>query len=196
MIAQLEDAIIARIKAAQEAALWPYKLLTIENYAGQIDEEKQSTFRFPAVFASFVRWKRKTQTGERGRIITVDLMLYVAARNPRNERATRHGDMHEPGSYQIAEDMIALLENQCLGMPMVHPLTSNGVETIFVGRKADGAKAESVLALPFECDFGWQAALPECANVTPDDWLKTGQTFYLPGDDDADLGAITQHAEP
>jgi phage gp37-like protein len=196
VIPQLEDAIINRIKGAQTAEIWPYKLGTIESYAGQIQEEKQSTFKFPAVFASFVGWKPKAKTGERGRVITVDLMLYVAARNPRNERATRHGDTHEPGTYQIAEDMIALLENQRLGMPMHQPLMSNGVQTIFVGRKSDGANAESVLALPFECEFVWQAALPECANVTPDDWLKTGQTFYLPEDDDADLAAVTQHAAP
>jgi phage gp37-like protein len=196
VIPQLEDAVIQRIKDAQTAALWSYKLGTIESYAGQIDEEKQSTFKFPAVFASFVGWKPKAKTGERGRIITVDLMLYVAAHNPRNERATRHGDMHEPGTYQIAEDVIALLENQRLGMMMHQPLMSNGIQTIFVGRKSDGAKAESVLALPFECEFVWQAALPECANVTTDDWLTTGQTFYLPEDGTADLAAVTQHAAP
>ena len=197
MIGELEDAIVDRIKAAQAAGLWPYKLLTIETYGGQISEDTQSTFRFPAVFVAFTRSKKQGELGERGRLVNVHLVLYVAARNPRNERATRHGDMHEPGSFQIAEDMITLLENQRLGMPMTQPLSHNEIDTLFVARKSDGAHAESVLAVSFECQFGWQAALPECANVTEADWLKTGQTFYLkPGDDNADAAALTIHAAP
>jgi phage gp37-like protein len=197
MIAELEDAIVARIKAAQVANLWPYKLLTVETYGGQIDESTQSTFRFPAVFVAFTRMKQKHQLGERDRIVVVHLVLYVAARNPRNERATRHGDMHEPGSFQIAEDLIALLENQRVGMPMHQPLMHTDIETLFVARKSDGANAESILAISFECQFAWRAALPECANVTSDDWLKTGQTFYLtPGDNVADAAALIVHAAP
>jgi phage gp37-like protein len=197
MIAELEDKIVSRIEAAQTAGLWPYKLLTIETYGGQIAEDTQSTFRFPAAFVSFTRLKKGGALGERTRLARVHLVVYVAARNPRNERATRHGDMHEPGSYQIAEDIIALLENQRLGMPMTQPLSVDEIETLFVARKSDGANAESILAIPFSCEFAWSAALPECANVTPDDWLKTGQTFYLkPGDAVADAAALTVHAEP
>ena len=197
MIGELEDAIVARIVAAQAAGLWPYKLLTVETYGGQIDENTQSTFRFPAVFVAFTRMKKKGELGERARLASVHLVLYVAARNPRNERATRHGDMHEPGSFQIAEDLIALLEGQRLGMPMTQALSSNDIETLFVARKSDGANAESILAISMECQFGWRAALPECANVTTDDWLKTGQAFYLkPGDDVADNTALIVHAAP
>jgi phage gp37-like protein len=197
MIGELEDAVVARIQAAQDAGLWPYKLMTIETYGGQISEDTQSTFRFPAVFVSFTRLKKMGDLGERTRRARAHLVLYVAARNPRNERATRHGDMHEPGSYQIAEDMIALLENQRLGMPMTLPLSFEEIETLFVARRSDGAQAESVLAIPLQCEFAWQAALPECANVTPDDWLKTGQSFYLtPGDEVADTEALIVHAAP
>jgi phage gp37-like protein len=197
MIAELEDAIVARIQAAQAAGLWPYKLLTIETYGGQISEDTQSTFRFPAVFVSFTRLKKLGDLGERARHARVHLVLYVAARNPRNERATRHGDMHEPGSYQIAEDMIALLENQRLGMPMTKPLTAEEIETLFVARRSDGAQAESILAIPMQCEFAWEAALPDCVNVTEGDWIKTGQSFYItPGDDVADTETLTTHAAP
>lgn len=197
MIGELEDAIVARINAAQAAGLWPYKLLTVETYGGQIAEDTQSTFRFPAVFVAFTRMKQQGMLGERSRLVSVHLVLYVAARNPRNERATRHGDMHEPGSFQIAEDLIALLENQRVGLPMHRPLMHTEIETLFVARKSDGAHAESILAISFECQFAWSAALPECANVTADDWLKTGQTFYLkPGDDVADAAALIIHAAP
>lgn len=197
MIGELEDAIVARIKAAQAAGLWPYKLLTIDTYGGQIDESTQSTFRFPAVFVAFTRMKQKQMVGERDRMVVVHLTLYIAARNPRNERATRHGDMHEPGSFQIVEDLIALLENQRLGMPMVQPLMHTEVETLFVARKSDGANAESILAVSFECQFIWRTALPELANVSIDDWLKTGQTFYLTPDDHvADAAALIVHANP
>lgn len=197
MIGELEDAVVARIKAAQAAELWPYKLLTVETYGGQIAEDTQSTFRFPAVFVAFTRLRKHGMLGERTRLVTVHLTVYVAARNPRNERATRHGDMHEPGSFQIAEDVIALLENQRLGMPMTQALSCTDIDTLFVARKSDGANAESILSVPFECQFSWQAALPECANATPDDWLKTGQTFYLPPDEeDAALAALTIHDQP
>lgn len=197
MIGELEDAIVARILAAQAAALWPYKLMTVETYGGQISEDTQSTFRFPAVFVAFKGMKKRGLLGERTRLVDLHLVLYVASRNPRNERATRHGDTHAPGSFQIAEDLIALLENQRLGMPMVHPLSAEEIDTLFVARKNDGANAESILAIPFMCQFAWTAALPECANVTADDWLKTGQTFYLePGDDVADTGDLIVHAAP
>lgn len=197
MIGELEDAIVARIKAAQAAGLWPYKLLTVETYGGQIDEHTQSTFRFPAVFVAFTRMKKVGELGERTRLSSVHLVLYVATRNPRNEHSTRHGDMHEPGSFQIVEDLLALLEGQRLGMPMHKPLMHTDIETLFVARKSDGAKAESILAVSMECQFTWSAALPECANVSTDDWLKTGQTFYLkPGDDVADATALIVHAAP
>lgn len=197
MIGELEDAIVARIKAAQAAGLWPYKIMTIETYGGQIDESTQSTFRFPAVFVAFTRFKKRGALGERARLVDVHLVLYVAARNPRNERSTRHGDMHEPGSFQIAEDLIALLENQRVGMPMTHALSAEEIDTLFVARKSDGANAESILAVSMECQFTWSAALPECANVSTDDWLKTGQTFYLkPGDNIADASTLIVHAAP
>jgi phage gp37-like protein len=197
VIGELEDALVARILAAQAAGLWPYKLMTVETYGGQIDESVQSTFRFPAVFVAFKGWKKRASLGARGRLILVQLVLYVAARNPRNERSTRHGDMHEPGSFQIAEDLVALLENQRVGMPMTTALSAEEIETLFIARKSDGANGESILAISMECEFAWTAALPECANVTDDDWLKTGQTFYIkPGDDIADAGALIVHAVP
>ncbi len=196
MIPELETGIIARIKAAQDAGLWPYKMLTIDCYSGQIDEGQQSTFKFPAVFVSFVKWRNKGHLSERSRLINVELMVYVCARNSRNTRAPRQGDAHEVGSYQMAEDIVALLENQTLGLPMIQALCCTGIETIYIGRKADGANAESILAVPFECQFAWQAALPESANVTSDDWLRTGQKFYLPGDDRPDLSTSINHAPP
>lgn len=198
MIGELEDAIVARINLVKPSL--PYQLPTIDTYGGQLDESAQATFRFPAVFVSFVNMKTK-MIGERSRIATVTLALYVATRNPRNERARRTGSKDEAGSYQIAEDMIALLENQRVGMPMLNPLKHTGIDTLFVARKSDGANAESVLAVGFECAFAWKAALPECARggtpevVAPDDeWERTGQTFYIkPGDDNADLQALTDH---
>jgi phage gp37-like protein len=197
VIGELEDAIVARILAAQAAGLWPYKLLTVETYGGQIDEHTQSTFRFPAVFVAFTRMKKVAELGERSRLSSLHLVVYVAARNPRNERATRHGDMHEPGSFQIAEDLLALLEGQRLGIPMQRPLMHTEIDTLFVARRSDGANAESILAISMECQVSWSAALPECANVSTDDWLKTGQTFYLkPGDDVADETALIVHAAP
>jgi phage gp37-like protein len=179
MVGELEDAIVARINLGQTNVLWPYKLMTIETYGGQIAEDTQSVFRFPAVFVAFTGSRLLKRMGERTRLMQFSVTLYVAARNPRNERATRHGDMHEAGSYQIAEDMIALLENQSLGLPMQEPLIHTGIETLFVARKSDGAKAESILAVPFECQFIWESALPESANATLDDWLQSGQNFYL-----------------
>lgn len=195
MIGELEDAIIGRINALKPSL--PYKLPTVESYGGQISEDKQSTFKFPAVFVTYHGHKTVKQLGERARIIKVTLIMYVATRNPRNERSTRQGAMNEVGSYQLAEDMIALLENQRVGMPMHQPLEHTEIQTIFAAARSDGAKAESVLAVYFECEFAWRAALPECANETADDWLKTGQTFYIkPGDDVTDLEAQTTHAAP
>lgn len=197
MIAEFEDAIIARIKDGQDKKLWPYRLATIDSYGGQIDESSQSTFQFPAVFVAFIGWKRERVAGERTRIVRAKYALYVAARNPRNERSTRHGDKHEPGSFQIAEDMIALLENQKLGFPLTQPLEHTEIETLFVARRSDGANAESILAVPFDITFGWKAALPECATPSADDWMRTGQGFYLsPGDDQPDIGADIEHVQP
>lgn len=200
MIGELEDAIVARIELLKPAL--PYSLPTIDSYGGQIDESAQATFKFPAVFVSFVNMKTDKAFGERDRLCTVNLVLYVCTRNARNERSRRQGSAHEVGSYQLAEDMIALLENQSLGMPMHRALMHTKIDTLFVARKSDGANAESILAVGFECAFVWEAALPECANggapvfaSPPEEWKRTGQTFYIkPGDDTADLTALTEHA--
>lgn len=203
MIGELEDAVVARINLFKPTL--EYTLPTVQSYGGQIDEEKQATFQFPAVFPAFIGMKEIRPLGERDRLVECEFVLYVATRNPRNERATRQGDLHNVGSYQLAEDMIALLEGQRLGMPMFQPIRFTKISTLFVARKSDGANAESILAVSFVCGFAWRAALPECAYTdgepeftqVQNDWLKTGQTFYIkPGDDDADLSAVTIHAEP
>jgi phage gp37-like protein len=118
MIGAVENAMLARIKAASDGGVIPYAYRALETWPKDFDEYLSSrTVSYPAAWASFGgvhkiervakgRWKAHAVFG-----------MVVAAENKRNEQATRHGGTAaEPGSYQLASDVVRILGDQRLGL--------------------------------------------------------------------------------
>lgn len=113
-ISSIEDAIMARIAGAR----LPY-LKTVATYGGELDENLAEAVRcFPAVWVAFKgegEGQRLTTTGHVYRIPATWVVL-AAARNLRNESATRRGDHVRVGTYQMLLDLRALLAGQDFGL--------------------------------------------------------------------------------
>lgn len=149
VFAQLEDAIIARLKAY--AGLGEGKLgysLDIGSYGGEFDSDEDlaaTRAKFPAVRVILRRIGAGEDIGH-GQLVPVTFTAFVAARNLRNERATRRGAAGTIGSYQIAWDVRALLKGQTFD------LVSNGfIPGAITSVLNTKVKAQSVSV--YACDF-------------------------------------------
>lgn len=154
MIGPIENAIVARIKAASEANTLGYSLRTIGTYGAEFDAEDDDLIQliknqFPAVWVTFLD-EALQDTGNKYKIVARFAVL-CAARSLRNEQARRHGGAAgEIGSYQIMRDIRALLADQDLGLD-IDPLTPLTVRTLFNGGTQD-LKA-SVLTIEFKTAY-------------------------------------------
>ncbi len=178
MLGELEDAILARIRLFNEQPGAPYRLRTIESYGGQLDEDTQETYQSPAIFVVLAGMQTLARVSERTSRDKLDVDIYCVAYNNRNERSRRQGDKTEVGSYQLAEDVRALLENQKLGQP-IKPLRFSSLRPEFVARKQDGQQARSILRLSFSTEVVIEAALPDCIHPTPDMLAGISSGFYV-----------------
>lgn len=197
MIAEIEDAIIARIQAA--ASVVPglgYQIGEVKSYGGELDDDLAKVVRsFPAVWVTFVgSGKPKPVATARNKWLTpVTFAVMVAARNIRGERATRQGVtvggvLQEVGVYQMLKDTSLLLINSDLGLPIGY-LKPGATRTLY-NTKLNG-QALAVFAREWHTEFVEEQPR---APIDPTDpmWLKLGINYYLkPGDDIADASDLT-----
>lgn len=176
IFAQLEDAAIARIKAASDTNALGYKVPEIASYGGQLDDDTlfQAVRRLPAVWVT-VGGDRPARRLGRKTVLGLTLAVMVATRNVRGERATRHGTVGEPGTYQMVEDVRDLLTGQAMGLAIA-PLRVGAVRTLYNTRQ--GNEARSVFALEFSTDYTYTP--PEDAAL---DLNVIGLNYYLQPDD-------------
>ncbi len=202
MIAELEDGMLARLRAAfgigqangvpsglgaQGASPLPYKVPTIDSYGGQLDigddgrPQNQQGFRMPAVFVTFAKQRQVQRVGERIAAQQLQYVVYCVTQNSRNERATRTGDANEVGSFQLAEDVVQLLVNQSFGVPGAKPAVLEEIESVFTSGRNDGAKAMSIMAVHLTCAYHMQADRSDCNDVIPSAGLlqNIASGFYL-----------------
>lgn len=175
--AQLEDAVIARVKSASDSNALGYRLAYCESYGGEFDDETFFTqFRkFPAVWVT-VGGDAPKKIGAKSWECTLKLAVMVGSRNVRGERFTRHGSIGDVGSYLMAQDVRDLLVGQGFN-GMVSPLDIGPERTLFNTRM--GSEARSVLALEFTTRYTYRT--PE-ENVG--EYTGINQRYYLkPGDD-------------
>lgn len=194
MIAEIEDAIIARIVAA--AAATPglgYKLPTVESYGGELDDDLAAVVRkFPAVWVTFAGCRASTKMATAGGKwkTQATFVTMCGSRNVRGERATRQGltvggVIKEVGVYQILKDVGLLMAGSDLGMAIT-PLKPGAIRTLF-NTKLNG-QAVAVFAREWHTEF---IETQPRAPIDPTDpmWLKLGINYYLtPGDAVADAG--------
>lgn len=200
MIAEIEDGMIARLKAAFGGQL-PYRVKTIESYGGQVDigddgrPQASQAFATPAVFVTFARQRQTERMGERTAAQRLSYVIYCVTQNSRNERATRQGDQNNVGSFQLAEDVAQLLVNQTFGVQGIKPAVLDEIEVIFSPGRNDGAKAMSMMAVHVHMQYHMQASVSDCIALIPTETelRSIASGFYLQPDDGvADATAVVQ----
>lgn len=192
MIAEIEDAIIARIQAAASATPgFGYKLKEVSSYGGELDDDLAVVVRsFPAVWVTFAGCgkSRPASTQKNKWITPATFVTMFGSRNVRGERATRHGVkvanvVKEVGVYQMIQDISLLLINHDLGLAVDY-LKPGAIRTLFNTRLRGNGMA--VFAREWHTEFvETQPRVP----IDPTDpmWLTTGINYYLkPGNDVAD----------
>ena len=196
MIAEIEDAIIERIKAA--AAATPglgYRLPNVESYGGELDDDLAEVVRkFPAVWVTFAGCKasvpmnsHKTKWKTQATFVTM-----CGSRNVRGERATRQGvkvggEIKEVGAYQMLKDVSLLLAGHDLGL-QITTLKPGAIKTLF-NTKLRG-QGMAVFAREWNCEF-IETQPREPVDLSDPNWLTVGISYYLePGDAVADASDL------
>ena len=154
MIAAIENAVIARLQAAADAGALGYSWALLETYPADWDAyfKNKAQINAPAAWVTFGGFEQIERSND-GPIGTAAIGVVVAARNLRNETATRHGRdvpagaKPEVGSYQLMLDAMGLLAEQDFGLDI------SALELVEV-RSVDGAgiaalRSMSLFALRF-----------------------------------------------
>jgi len=191
-IATIEAAMLARIAGAK----LPY-LRTVATYGGELDEGLTEAVRqFPAVWIAFKSMGEGQPVNTAGSVYRAPAtwVAFVAARNLRNEAATRRGDKVRVGTYQMLADVRALLTGQDLDLE-IDNLRPGRVQSM-VNAKFQG-QGVSVYAMEWHTRFDYRVFERGTGQPTtgadgqPMPPLPTlsqfGINYYLtPGDDVAD----------
>lgn len=175
IFAQLEDAVINRVKTASDSSALGYRLASIGSYGGEFDDETFFTQvrSFPAVWVTVGGDKPKKISAKVWEC-NLTLAVMVGTRNVRGERFTRQGAVGEVGSYQLAQDVRDLLAGQDFER-MVSGLDIGPLRTLFNTRQ--GNQARSVLALEFACRYTYRTPAPvetDCTGIDLRYYLKPG----------------------
>lgn len=176
MIGAVENAIIARIQAAQDSGALGYRLVKVTTYAGDLAEGIKSVARaLPAVWVVFSGATAQRVIARTRVEVSATYSVIVAANSLRNEREGRHGSGAAPGAYQIVEDIVALLGGRSLDIQALRPLQLVRIEALYNDRSEQTLAA--IYGITFET--GWQVDLGEDAG-TLDDFRTFHANWDLP----------------
>lgn len=190
MIGAIENAMIVRLTAAQDSGALGYRLKKITTYGGEFAEGITAAAKgFPMILIAFSGGGlQKAFTTEF--VYSAKFTVIVAAQNLRNEQAARHGAEGKVGSYQIVEDVLALLAGQDLGLD-IDALKPGNIQ-ILANDKSDGFLA-SLYGMEFTTSFSVGVAEPvpalddfETFHANWDVPIHGNVTPPLPSDEDAD----------
>jgi len=151
MIGLIENAILARLKAASDTDVLGYRLRTVESYGGQFadDDKLNRLVQFPAAYAVYLGSRPLGETGAYDQQLATFAVI-VAATNMRNEAATRHGASGDVGTYQMISDVQGLLKRQDFGLD-IGGLTLGPVRSLFSG--VIETRRTSVFAVEFTTTY-------------------------------------------
>lgn len=200
-IAAIENAILARLKAAGEQNVLGYRYRTLESYPEEFDAYLKNTIKsgtvFPAAWVVFGGWRRPVDAGSSLQAEAV-FMVVVAAKNLRNEKAQRHGAAAtEVGSYQLLIDAAGLIHGQRLGLDIgalqLGPCRSvRPTETIRENQLSVFA-LEFSTQLPIEVGLGGSGPIDDFTTFHANwDVPPFAEISAVPADDQADA---TDHLE-
>lgn len=136
MIGAIEQAMIDAVKAASDAGTLGYRLRQVESLGDELDGQLAAVVKnFPAVWFTFAGEPRPTQEPDGRWLHEPVFVAVVGVANRRNERSRRHGTDGDAGSYQILEDVRALLAGQQLGLA-IRPIEPGAVRSLQQGKGA------------------------------------------------------------
>lgn len=190
MISQIESALLARLRLANDGRLG-YKLAAIESYGGEFDDDLTQVVRcFPGVWVTYGGGgKPKPYGSSKSKwLMPATFVVMVGDRNLRNEASTRQGlevagQVREVGTYRLLRDARRILLNQDFGLAIAR-LEPGAVKTLF-NTKLNG-QALSVFAQEWHTAFVTEAESIDAigSNGTPaPDWLRVGINYHLTPDD-------------
>lgn len=154
MIAQIETAILERLRAASKLNKLGYDLRGLASIPCDIDDRLGEYMQaFPGAWTTFAELRPLTIFGDGTAHVEARFGVIVAARNVGNETASRFGTGRaSPGSYQLAMDVAGLLLGQRLGLP-ISPLTFAGLSSLYGKSKDDKGFSAMALALTTKFTF-------------------------------------------
>ncbi|MCW3835972.1 DUF1834 family protein [Sphingomonas canadensis] len=164
MIAAIELAILARLKALSDAGTLPWRWRTLATYPEDFDAllESQAEIRTPAAWVTFAGWDSSYLTGDGAMIVEgAQFGVMIADENRRpSEQHQRHGGpdpASEPGSYRLLAAAASALANQTLGLDLVKPLLPGAVRLVRPTEAIQRRKL-SMYAIQLSCDFAMAVA--------------------------------------
>lgn len=180
MVGAIEAAMIDKIENATGMGY----LKTVASYGGELDEDLGEVIRaYPAIWVVFAGSGKPEKLGAEKWKIPGTFVTMVAARNVRNEWATRKGDAKEIGTYQMLRHVRTLMMNEDFGLEVAR-FQPGAVRSLYNTK----VRSQALSVFSQEWNTVWVEKVP-----TPDekDLLKLGLNYYLtPGDavvDAADL---------
>jgi len=193
MIGAVENAMIAALKAAADAGTLGYAWRTLDSYPDDFDAylKEKGQLRTPAAWAVFLGLGDGIDLADdAGPEFEARFALIVAAKNLRNETASRHGGVDtaaEPGSYQLAEDAIRVLSRNALGDLLTGPLKIGGARLV---ARSPELRTQGLSLMAIECKC--RIALGQfAAPAEPDAFLTLHADWDIPP-----FGNVTIAPEP
>lgn len=178
MIGQIEDGILATLRAASENNALGYEFANLESYSERITEDQLVDLanRGPS---AWVIWagdvKVRTVNGAKHMRGTFDVL--VGTRSLRNQKAARHGAADSVGAYQMAADALSILDGSKVGLDLLSPLEI--VRRGLIAVREDNSKTAAVYGLTFDCMYALQRRPAEL-----DDFTQVAGDWELPGEPD------------
>lgn len=181
-VTAIEDAIKARIKAANDSGQLGYRLCSITTYDAEFDDlEKLGAVvrALPAVWVVLARAGKPERKGRDKWLQPLTMAVMVGARSVRNHEAARRGTAVEPGAYRMLDDMWSLFVGQDLGLRM-EAFTPGETQTVFQTRVA--SQGISVLGLELHTKFV-RTGMTTRLNGEAPTLSEVGLNYHLTPDD-------------
>lgn len=151
MIGAMEQALVDRASAASAGNALGYPIRTVASYGNELDDPLAELVKgqFPAVWFVFRGRTRPRPAAGGAYEAQTTFAGLIATQNRRNERARRRGAVGDVGSYQILEDIEALIAGQTLGLDfLTAPIAPGTIDNVLNG-KAGGKLNVSIYAVEF-----------------------------------------------
>lgn len=118
MISLIEDAILARIKAAAASNAIDWTPKTLEVYSGQLgnDDYRRVVKTFPAVLVTFAGEPKPEQVGGGKYRHSPTFTVFVCQENRRNGETSKKGVLGKVGTLQMLKDVSGLCIRETFGL--------------------------------------------------------------------------------